>query len=106
MRFQHQVDERCVGSGSGSQRVDSGQYGSLILCRKVLPHNGMPHHGERAGGDGKSGDCLDGIAALQRRRNPPGDGDRAAQPIQPCGLIGPDLAQQRQFAIAARGIER
>ena len=46
------------------------------------------------------------IGAPQRRGDTPGDADRATQPIQPGGLIGPDVAQQRQFAVAAGGVQR
>ena len=72
------MSERCIGPGVGPQCVDRGTDGRLVVGGKVLPHNRMPQHGQRAGGDRQVGDRVDGVAALQRRRDAPGDADRAA----------------------------
>ncbi len=66
----------------------------------------MPQHSERSAGELQSGHGVGGIAAVQRRGHLTGNTDGAAQPVQPCLLIGPDIAQQRQLTVGAGGVQR
>ena len=72
MRFQRQVRERRLARGPCAQCLDVGGDRRLLGQRKVLPHDRMPQHRQRALGEVEAGHCLGGVAAVQRAPAPDG----------------------------------
>lgn len=65
----------------------------------------MPQHGECIVGQSHAGDCGVRRLPMEVRGNVAGDGDGAPQPLQPIGLVRPDVAQRVQLPVGAGDVD-
>ncbi len=97
--LQVQVGEPGRWRGRGAQRRDAlGQLGPLGLVQ-VLAQDRVPQHGPGAVGQLRPGQRRGGRLPAQVGRDGTGHRERAAQPLEPGPLVGPDVGGEDEPAL-------
>lgn len=99
------MGEGRAGAGLCAQLRDLVADRGTLLGGQVLPGDRMPQHRQCFVLERQPGDAVGGGLAFELCRDVPRDRDRAAQPLHPGVLVGPDIAQHDHFAVGAADID-